>query len=274
MKLIYLGTAAAEGWPALFCDCDNCLRAKAAGGKNIRTRSQAIIDGELLIDFPADTYSHVLKFGIDTLKIHTLIFTHSHADHFYPNDLEMFRPPFGNAKNQLRVYSNKSVYNGTEEVRKSLASRTERPYGNMTFEIAEPFKPFSSGKYKITPLPADHDASQTCLVYVIDDGASRLLYANDTGYFPDATWDYIKGIHFDLVSLDCTFGLKSNRRSHMSIDVCAEVKDRLLETGCDRSTRFVLNHFSHNGGADYDEIMPQAEKLGFDVSYDGKEVIF
>ena len=55
MKLQYFGTAAAEGWPALFCGCDACRRAREAGGRNIRTRSQALIDDKLLIDFPADT---------------------------------------------------------------------------------------------------------------------------------------------------------------------------------------------------------------------------
>jgi len=40
MKFQYLGTAAAEGWPALFCNCDNCEKARKAGGKNIRIRTQ------------------------------------------------------------------------------------------------------------------------------------------------------------------------------------------------------------------------------------------
>ena len=52
MKIRYLGTAAAEGWPALFCSCPICAQARAEGGKNLRTRTQAILDGELLIDFP------------------------------------------------------------------------------------------------------------------------------------------------------------------------------------------------------------------------------
>ena len=43
----YLGTAAAEGWPGLFCDCQACEKARAKGGRNIRTRSQAIVDGGL-----------------------------------------------------------------------------------------------------------------------------------------------------------------------------------------------------------------------------------
>ena len=33
MKLQYLGTAAAEGWPALFCNCSACIKAKELGGK-------------------------------------------------------------------------------------------------------------------------------------------------------------------------------------------------------------------------------------------------
>lgn len=54
MKIQYLGTAA-EGLPALFCECETCKHAAFLGGRNIRTRSQAIIDDALLIDYPADT---------------------------------------------------------------------------------------------------------------------------------------------------------------------------------------------------------------------------
>ena len=35
MKFRYLGTAASEGWPALFCNCEYCLKAKKLGGKNL-----------------------------------------------------------------------------------------------------------------------------------------------------------------------------------------------------------------------------------------------
>lgn len=44
MKFIYLGTAAAEGFPAVFCDCAFCKEARMLNGKNIRTRSQALIN--------------------------------------------------------------------------------------------------------------------------------------------------------------------------------------------------------------------------------------
>ena len=89
MKITFLGTAAAEGFPAIFCNCEYCNEARRLGGKNIRTRSQALIDDELLIDFPADTYSHFLKHGIRGDEIKYLIITHGHSDHLYPADFEM-----------------------------------------------------------------------------------------------------------------------------------------------------------------------------------------
>ncbi len=68
MKLTYLGTGAAEGVPSLFCQCDNCKQSRALGGRNIRSRSQALINGELLIDFPADTFWHFIKYNFDCEK--------------------------------------------------------------------------------------------------------------------------------------------------------------------------------------------------------------
>ena len=51
MKLTYHGTAAAEAFPGMFCTCDTCERARKAGGRNIRGRSQALVNDDLLIDF-------------------------------------------------------------------------------------------------------------------------------------------------------------------------------------------------------------------------------
>ena len=83
MKLTYLGTAAAEGFPAIFCNCEYCQEARRLGGKNIRTRSQALVNDDLLIDFPADTYAHFLQNGIQGDTIGHLLVTHSHSDHLY-----------------------------------------------------------------------------------------------------------------------------------------------------------------------------------------------
>lgn len=92
MKIKYLGTAAAEGVPAIFCRCEVCRKSKAAGGRNIRTRSQSIIDDRLLLDFCPDTFIHTLRDNIDLISIKSCLITHAHEDHLYPQDIQMRLP--------------------------------------------------------------------------------------------------------------------------------------------------------------------------------------
>ena len=87
MKISFLGTAASEGWPSLFCQCEACKRARSAGGRNIRTRQQVLLNDDLLLDFGPDTLMHVNQQMIDLSRIHDVLVTHAHSDHFYPEDM-------------------------------------------------------------------------------------------------------------------------------------------------------------------------------------------
>lgn len=50
MKVTFLGNGASEGIPALFCECNLCRQARQ---RHIyHTRSQLMINDDLLIDFP------------------------------------------------------------------------------------------------------------------------------------------------------------------------------------------------------------------------------
>ena len=82
MEVQYLGTAAAEGFPAVFCNCAYCKAARADLMREWRTRSQMLIDRRLLIDFPSDSYMHAVRAGIDLPAGRTLPVTHCHTDHF------------------------------------------------------------------------------------------------------------------------------------------------------------------------------------------------
>ena len=51
--------------------------------------------------------------------------------------------------------------------------------------------------------------------------------------------------------------------------------ERLKKDGIvDDKTKIVLNHFSHNGGANYDDLVKLEKELGVIISYDGLEVEF
>ena len=274
MKLKYLGTGAAEGVPALFCECDICIRSMEAGGKNIRTRSQAIIDNTLLIDFPSDTYLHYLRDKIPFSKIHSCLVTHNHSDHLAPYELEIRRPNYAHLSDQtpLTVYGTAPACNDVMQIQKAFRGQKE---GCVECKVIVPFIPFEVEGYTVTALRAKHDQLCDPVFYLIEKDGQTILYANDTGYFPEATWAYLEQHkpQLNLVSLDCTSFLKEPYTEHMGLVSANKVKQRLLDAGlADEDTKFYLNHFSHNGGATYDEMAPLAAEYGMHISYDGLEV--
>ncbi len=273
MKLKYFGTAAAEGIPGMFCDCKICRNALTVRGKEIKTRSQALIDETLLIDFPADTYLHILNGGLDLRRIHHCIITHSHADHFYADDLwcRFEGVAHGVGEQPFHVYVTEAGYRQAEMLHgKSIDS------ARLKVHKIVPFEAFDAGEHHIIPLQANHDPATSPVIYIIEKDGKSLLYANDTGIFPDSTWDYLKTYNkcFDLVSLDCTaMALKNWRNGHMGLDTNKETYDRLLQMGlCNQKTAVYVNHFSHNGALTHEELVIEAAKLGFEATYDGLEI--
>lgn len=268
MELKYLGTAAAEGFPAFYCDCDNCRIAKEKGGKNIRSRSQAILDDKILIDFPCDTYWHLTQNNIDILDANYCLITHIHSDHFYPTDLAYMRKGFSHPPASWKF----SVY-GSQDTAEVIDTYVESSNGFLCFNQVEPFKPFKVEKYTVTALKAEH-GTKNPYFYMISDGEKTILYAHDTDYFPKETWDYLEAVtpHFDLVSLDCTEGAFETLpyKGHMCLGTNILCRDELLKKGyINTDTKVVLNHFSHNGkNSCYDDFKVIAEKEGFIVSFD------
>ena len=53
-----------------------------------------MIDDDLMVDFPPDSYWHIVNYGIDASQIKHLVITHSHQDHFFIDDLKLRKPVF------------------------------------------------------------------------------------------------------------------------------------------------------------------------------------
>lgn len=269
MKLTYLGTAAAEGFPAVFCRCKYCVEARKLGGKNIRTRSQSLVNDDLLIDFPADTYRHFLDNGIEGDKIKYLLITHGHCDHFYPEDLAFRIPPYAH---EMQVSTLQVV--GSEGALKGLKTVPQ----NVAVSFIKAYETVQLGPYRITALPAKHMPGGEALFYVIE-GDKTLLYAHDTGYFYEEVFSYMeeKKWVFDAVSMDCTYGNLPimEDEHHMGFQIIGKVLDRLSQMGAvNESTVKYVNHFSHNGNPIHHLTEEAAKEYDCLVSYDGCQVIF
>lgn len=275
MKLKYLGTAAAEGVPAVFCDCDTCIKSRELGGKNIRTRSQAIIDNTLLIDFPPDTYWHYITHNVPMDKIESCLITHSHQDHLYAPEICMRKTGFASFKEPKPVLT---FYAGLASCNELNAEIYKNNVSEVKAKLVKPGDVFEVDGYTVTALEAAHSPLTSPLVYIIEKDGKSVFYSNDTSEYPDSSWEILKKYSkpISLISFDCTAGAKLGTTyvGHMSLERCIALREKLKSVGvADENTVFVLNHFSHNGvNVVYDDFVKIAADAGFLVSYDGMEI--
>ena len=174
----------------------------------------------------------------------------------------------------LQIYSTEESSSELLPIVNQIRKRDEN---SVEWNKIVPFTSYEILGYRVTPLKADHAKGLNPVIYIIEKDNKALLYAHDTGYFLDETWEYIEksDIKFNFVSLDCTSILNESAYSnHMGIKACTDVKDRLLKTNADENTVFCLHHFSHNGKLIYDDLVPVAKEEGFEVSYDSAEFEF
>ncbi|WP_282937347.1 MBL fold metallo-hydrolase [Paenibacillus sp. RC67] len=264
MKVHFLGTAAFEGIPSLFCQCSTCKQARKRGGRNIRSRTSVIIDNVLKVDFPPDTLYHSHRYGIDMSQVQDLLITHSHSDHLYADDMTIRAEGFAQyGDSPLHVYGH--------DIPLRLCSQTLNGYNHKyQFHRVLPFEPLQTQTATIVPLLAAHDKQETCLLYYIEKDGKTILYGNDSGWFPEQTWAWLKDKKLDLAILECTTGRSPHRHNHMNVDAVMEAKawmddNSVLKAGAP----VVVTHFSHNAGLLHEDLMDIFEPHGMQVAYDG-----
>ena len=276
MKIQYLGTAAAERIPAIFCNCPTCQKALELGGKNIMTHSQVLLDDSLLIDLSCDTWQHFMCLGKTLESIGHLLITHSHSDHF--SIAEILLRSSGMAKEitaeTLHVYASRDVVKIIEE---HLANCSEKKraqmQGRLEAHTLEYFAPCEICGFTVTPLPAVHAGEENAMIFLIEKDGKTLFYGNDTGVFSTEIDDYLaqNKKHVDLLSLDCTKGDQPfTYAHHMSMAEGRSIADRFFEKGIlNEKSLLYYTHFSHNCGNVHDELEEIAKKYGFRITHDG-----
>lgn len=276
MKIQYLGTAAAERIPAIFCNCPTCQKAMKLGGKNIMTHSQVLLDDTLLIDFSTDTWQHFMALGRTVEAISHLLITHSHCDHFSMDEL-LFRSG-GMAKDvtaeTLHIYASRDVLKIIEDrLSKCTEKKLAQILGRLETHLLEYFVPCEICGFTVTPLPAVHAGEENAMIFLIEKDGKTLFYGNDTGVFSTEIDDYLaeNKKHVDLLSLDCTKGNQPfTYAHHMSMSEGRSIADRFFEKGIlDETSLLYYTHFSHNCMNVHDELEEIAKGYGFSVTHDG-----
>lgn len=286
MKITVLGCGASEGIPAMFCNCTLCNQSRER--KIYRTRSQILINDDLLVDFPPDTYYRSMTRGINLGKIENILITHTHSDHFYGEDFYArgLWCSFDVPVETVTVHGNSAVRDvferngyakkkGTyEHVSRGIINGYPVYDYSTEYLVHKPFETFCAGKYKVTALPANHIPEENCFIYLIEQGGKTLFYATDTGCLKKSVIDYFteNKIKLDAMIVDSTYGLVcSSDRQHMNFFDNDELRKQFLSLGViTENTQCYLTHIFHGAAKDLDSL-EKAVPPGYTLLRDGFE---
>ncbi|MBL8041224.1 MAG: hypothetical protein JNM04_07735 [Chthonomonas sp.] len=263
MKVQLLGTGGADGIPSVFGTSRVSEYAISHGGKDVRTRTAALVDDDLKIDFGPDTLAQIAHFGLQADDWSGIVFTHSHDDHLCESELQYALYPF-----TMLEFAPFTIY-GNDVVLERIAAR----YPAWPFELVETrsFVPFSHNGYTITPVHANHKLDEDAHNLIIDDGSVKLLYGTDTGIWLEPTWQALVGHVFGGVVIECSEGFnRTDYYGHLDAHGCLEVMDRLRGMGClAQDCKIVTTHHWHLGDATHAELESFFAPYGIEPGYDG-----
>lgn len=263
MELQILGSGAADGIPGFFSESRVSRWARKHGGKDVRARSGAVLDGTVKIDFGPDTFAAACQLGLNPLDWNAIVFTHGHEDHFCVSELQYALFPFTESHEApFTIYGNEKIIQAVQ-VR----------YPDWPFELkkTESFQPVQADQYLLTPIAANHDPDEDCQNLIFSRDGVSFCYATDTGVWGDRTWEFLESVRLDGLVIECTDGFRpSGYEGHLSIETCVAMVNRLRE-------KLILNanapvftiHHSHDGDGTHQELIDALAPHQIQPSYDG-----
>jgi len=267
MKITLLGTGAAEGVPSIFCNCKTCEISRINKGRNIRRRSSAMINEELLIDCGPDLFASCSSLGLSLDKIIGILVTHCHFDHFYPENLEIRGPRYQwGLESIINIIANSSVFYKLSQ----LGYKDEELHIKRIIPYF--YNEIILQNFKITPIVANHAKEYGgAMNYVITDGNKTILYASDTGIYAEEQYKKLEHYFFDGIIVDATSALRDySSKNHMNLNGIIEMKQNLFEKSIiDEKTIIVATHFSHDSNPPHDELSRELAKFDIICGYDG-----
>ena len=288
MNLMFLGTGAAEGNPAMYCRCKYCQKIRKMGGKNLRTRSAFRIGKRHQIDIGPDTYWQMTTHGLDMYDIEHILITHTHSDHFQFEEIIAKNMSIGAETDGkiLNVYMSLSAKAWLENFLTALY--TEEKFVEKLRQLRkhyrihelEYFKEYCIGDLIVKTLKTTHcarGADEKAINYLtrLQDGR-WLLYALDTGWYPEETWAFLEGQKTDILIMDCTFGGRTDRPEYPEghLDMLSFVKMLERMSAIDfisEQTQIFATHINPHQGLLHDELQEALDTIKFNVTlaYDG-----
>jgi phosphoribosyl 1,2-cyclic phosphate phosphodiesterase len=266
MKVLLMGTGGADGIPALYGNTRVDEYARQHRGKDIRSRSAALIDDILKIDLGPDTLSQVQRHGVDARQWSALFVTHTDDDHLCLSEIQYGLFPFVEFEHlEYTIYGNSMA-------KSKISSRY--PKWPIEFKLLEPFVTVEHQGYRVTPVLANHSQSETCFNFIIEREGKKFLYATDTGYYSEETFRFLENQMIHAMVVECSDGLhKTAYVGHMDLAQCVDLVQRLrTSNGLSENSRVYTTHHTSNGDATHTELISILAPYDIQPGFDGLEI--
>ncbi len=282
----FLGTCAADGMPNPFCDCPICQDARLHPERR-RLRSMFLLDEENLIDCGPDLNAACSSLGVDLTKLKNVFVTHTHEDHFDPDNAGLIKMARSRSPHAVSVYLSEKAYGMMAKLFPLLQSVVSHldvlnALSRSMIQI-HPVKvgvPFRAGGYNILTVETTHKIGlgERAINYLFEKGGRKLLYACDTGYYTPEAVNILRGSKIDTLILECTWGglLDKDTSSHMNCEAFLKMLDKFLEAEIIRpDTAIYATHINHKHDLNHNELQAwfdEHARLKVTVAWDGLEI--
>lgn len=251
MKVKFLGTSAGWPLPRLGCKCEIC---SSKDPKDTRTRTQLLINEEILLDAGPDTYQHLSREKIE--KLEAILISHEHPDHIM--GLWDLSHLYGEGK-KIPLYVTQPVLNGIRKIFPPVYMGPIKPV------IVKENRPFAIGNAEITYFPVIHGNVPAFGIKIKKD--KIFAYITDFNRILPSQHKTVK--YADHWAIDgSSLGKLGQGPGHISIQDGIEISQKLKV----KNTYFV--HIGHKTGThEYLEGYLK-EKAGpnFHIAFDGLEI--
>ena len=270
MRVLFLGTGAAEGYPAVFCECAHCTTARARGGRNLRRRSALLVNDDLLIDMGPDLVASMHATGANLGRVATMLITHSPRRSLPPG--QSLHAPEQFLRHDTRADG--CLWHSSHDRSDCILRQDERNLSAEEFHLRlntiRPGDSWQAGRYRVTAFQAAHAEELEPVIFAVEENGRTLLYASDTGPFPAETWQQLREFKFDCAIVESTMGIGPPGTHHLSMHQCVEHHQMLENEGLlqPRARRYAT-HFSHNRTPPYLECAEFFAPHGIEPAYDG-----
>lgn len=278
MKITILGSGG-FGYPLVFCNCENCNKARTLGGKNIRKRASILVNDEMIVDLTADTCVAMTMYDKNMGKVKYLLQTHTHLDHFDINHFTSLDYKYAtNREYDLNLICSTLAF---EDINKKANQYDKMDLLSQDYLNRIKLQPhelnhgesLKINDYEIKAIHCTHHEQIGAQNYLIKNKGKTLLYATDTPMISDVALEELKGERIDCVVLDESFGVNDFMAGHLNIkgfvEYVQKLKDsKLLTEDC----QVYATHIIHDGNPCHDELEEILNQYGYHASYDGMEI--